>query len=102
MTNEMISFYWNANAENCIAILNYEFQGVCEVVNDSYSNDESPSCAFQIDGITYKLFFPSNYKGDYCKFLLLEEIEDPFEIRMIDEYTTIAEVIEYFKKLNVI
>lgn len=104
MIHDIKSFYWNANVKICIAILNYEFQGVCEVMDDSYSNDESPSCTFTIDGVYYKLFFPSDYKGEYSNFLLLDETnyDIDFEIKVIGQYATIIDVIDYFKKLNVI
>jgi hypothetical protein len=104
MTNEIKKFYWNQNFQNCLAILNYELQGVCEVVDDSYGNDESPSCTFTIDGVQYKLFCPSDYKGEYSNFLLLDETnyDVDFEIKVIDQYVTICDVIDYFKNLNVI
>ena len=104
MTNEIKSFFWNDNADNCIAILNYEFQGVCDVVNDSYGNDESPSCCFDIDGKHYKLFFPSDYKAYYSQFLLLDETDYDinFELKILVQSTTIADVIDYFRNLNVI
>jgi hypothetical protein len=104
MTNDIKSFYWNANAENCIGILNYEFQGVTEVVNDSYGNDESPSCFFDIDGVHYKLFFPSDYKGDYAQFLLIDQTlyDKSLEMIVVGEFLTINDVLNYFKNLNVI
>lgn len=101
MTNAISNFFWTANADNCIAILNYEFQGVTEVVNDSYRNDASPSCTFTIDGIDYKLFFPSDYKGDYSQFVLFDSTDYTDE-KELGLFTTIAEVIEFFKSLNVI
>ena len=102
MTNEIKTFFWDANAEHCINILNYEFQGVCEVVDDSYGNDESASCRFDIDRVIYKLYFPSDYKGDYSKFMLLDETdyEADFEVKLLGIYTTIEEVINYFKEIN--
>jgi hypothetical protein len=101
MNTQISTFFWNANADNCIAILNYEFQSVCEVVNDSYGNDESPSCTFTIDGITYKLFFPSDYRGDYSNFALFNSTDYTDE-QHIGEYTTIGDVLDYFKSINVI
>ena len=104
MTNEVKSFYWNANAQNCIAILNYEFQEVTKVSNDSYGNDESPSASFTIDEVIYKLFFPSDYQGDYSVFLLLDETnyDDNFEFKVLGQFVTIADVLTYFKNLNII
>lgn len=104
MTNEIKSFYWNANAQNCIAILNYEFQNVAKVENDSYGNDESPSASFTINGVIYKLFFPSDYQGDYSQFLLLDETnyDDNFEMKVLGQFVSIADVLTYFKRLNVI
>lgn len=96
MTNEISTFFWNANANNCIAILNYELQGVTEVVNDSYGNDASPSCAFNIDGIDYKLFFPSDYQGDYSHYALFDSTDYMNEI-FLGEFITIADVINYLK-----
>lgn len=104
MIHSIKSFYWDTNAKICIAILNYEFQGVCEVVDDSYGNDESPSCKFDINDVKYNLFFPSDYKGDYSKFLLLDETnyDNNFQINILGEFTTIDDVLTYFKNLNVI
>ena len=104
MTYDIKKFYWNANAENCISILNYEFQGVTEVHDDSYLNDESPSCTFEIDGIIYKVFFPSDYKGDYCEFLLLDytNYDANFRVDILGKFPTISELLTYFKNLNVI
>jgi hypothetical protein len=101
MTNEISTFFWNANADNCIAILNYEFQSVTKVTNDSYGNDESPSCSFNINGIVYKLFFPSDYKGDYSQYALFDSTDYVNEIHL-GEFVTIANVLDYFKQMNVI
>jgi len=101
MTNEISTFFWNANADNCIAILNYEFQSVTKVTNDSYGNDESPSCTFNINGIDYKLFFPSDYKGDYSQYALFDSTDYVNEIHL-GEFVTIANVLDYFKQMNVI
>jgi len=101
MTNEISTFFWNANADNCIAILNYEFQSVTKVTNDSYGNDESPSCTFNINGIDYKLFFPSDYKGDYSHYALFDCTDYVNEIHL-GEFVTIANVLDYFKQMNVI
>ena len=104
MTNDIKSFYWHRNAENCISILNYEFQGVTEVHDDSYLNDESPSCSFEIEDVKYKLFFPSDYKGDYAQFMLLDETnyDETFEFKLLGQFPTISELLNYFKNLNVI
>lgn len=104
MTQEISSFYWNANTQNCIAILNYEFQGVTKVENDSYGNDESPSASFSINLVNYKLFFPSDYKGDYSQFMLLDETnyDENFEFKLLGQFPTISDVLTYFKNLNVI
>jgi hypothetical protein len=104
MTHEIKSFYWSDNAENCIAILNYEFQGVTEVHDDTYFNDESPSCTFTIDGVNYKLYLPSDYKGDYAQFMLLDETnyDTNFEFKLLGQFPTINDVLTYFKNLNVI
>lgn len=104
MRKDIKSFYWKANAQNCIAILNYEFQGVCEVVDDSYGNDESPSCTFSIGDVQYKLFFPSNYQGDYSQFLLLDytNYDANFRVDILGEFPTISELLTYFKNLNII
>ena len=104
MTHDIKSFYWNANAENCISILNYEFQGVTEVHDDSFFNDESPSCTFEIDGVNYKVFFPSDYKGDYCEFMLLDytNYDANFRVDILGNFPTISELLNYFKNLNVI
>ena len=101
MTTDISNFFWNANANNCIAILNYEFQSVTEVVNDSYGNDASPSCAFSINGIDYKLFFPSDYQGDYSQYALFDSTDYMNEIPL-GEFITIADVLNYFKQINVI
>lgn len=101
MTTNISKFFWNANADNCIAILNYEFQSVTKVVNDSYGNDESPSCAFSINGIDYKLFFPSDYQGDYSQYALFDSTDYTDEIH-IGEYITINDVLNYFREINVI
>jgi hypothetical protein len=101
MTQEILSFYWGVNATNCIAILNYEFQGVAEVTDDSYGNDQSPSCTFTIDGILYKLFFPSDYKGDYSNFALFDSTDYENE-KFVDHYPTIDSLLDYFRNLNVI
>ena len=104
MTHDIKSFYWSANAENCIAILNYEFQGVTEIHDDSYFNDESPSCTFSIGEVQYKVFFPSSYQGDYSHFLLLDytNYEANFRVDILGEFPTISELLNYFKNLNVI
>jgi hypothetical protein len=101
MTYDIKHFYWDINADNCIAILNYEFQGVCEVVNDSYKNDESPSCTFTINDVQYKLFFPSDYKGDYSNFALFDSTDYENE-KFVDHYPTIDSLLDYFRNLNVI
>lgn len=104
MTYEIKAFYWHSNPENCIAILNYEFQGVTEVHDDTYFNDESPSCTFKINDVDYKLFFPSDYKGDYAQFMLLDETkyDETFESKVLGQFPTISELLTYFKNLNVI
>jgi hypothetical protein len=104
MTNEIKRFYWTENFQNCLAILNYEFQGVAEVLEDSYGNDESPSCVFTINGVIYKLFCPSSYKGEYSEFLLLDysTYDENFQIDMLGEFATIEGVLNYFKNLNII
>lgn len=104
MIHNIKSFYWNDNVKICIAILNYEFQGVCEVMDDSYGNDESPSCTFTINGVIYKLFCPSSYKGEYSEFLLLDfsTYDENFQIDILGEFATIEGVLNYFKNLNVI
>ena len=104
MTHDIKKFYWSANAENCIAILNYEFQGVTEIHDDTYLNDESPSCTFSIGEVQYKVFFPSNYQGDYSHFLLLDytNYEANFRVDILGEFPTISELLNYFKNLNVI
>lgn len=104
MTYEIKAFYWHSNPQNCIDILNYEFQGVTEVHDDTFFNDESPSCTFTIDGVNYKLFFPSDYQGDYSQFQLLDETryDATFEIKLISHFPTINDVLTYFKNLNVI
>ncbi|NBX22328.1 MAG: hypothetical protein EBR58_13580 [Betaproteobacteria bacterium] len=101
MTHEIKSFFWGANADNCIAILNYEFQGVTEVSNDSFQNDESPSASFTINEKVYKLFFPSDYQGDYSQYVLFDSTDYMDEI-LLGEFVTIADVIAYFKSINVI
>jgi hypothetical protein len=102
MTNDIKYFYWEHNCQNCINILNYEFQGVCVVDDDSYGNDESPSCRFDIDRVIYKLFFPSDYKGQYSEFVLLDETDydADFEVKLLGVFPTIEEVINYFKEIN--
>ena len=104
MTNEIKRFYWHAHAQNCIDILNYEFQGITEVHDDSYLNDESPSCTFNIQDMQYKLFFPSDYKGDYSVFLLLDETkyDETFESKVLAYFPTINDVLTYFKTLNIL
>lgn len=104
MTHNIKSFYWSTNAENCIAILNYEFQGVTEVHDDTYFNDESPSCSFEIEKVKYKLYLPSDYKGDYSQFMLLDETnyDETFEFKLLGQFPTINDVLNYFKNLNVI
>lgn len=104
MTQDIKKFYWNANAQNCISILNYEFQGVCVVEDDSYGNDESPSCLFTIDGVIYKLFFPSDYKGDYSEFVLLDytNYDENLGMDLLGTFPTIEEVLNYFKERNII
>jgi len=104
MTYEIKAFYWHSNPGNCIDILNYEFQGVTEVHDDTFFNDESPSCTFEIDGIIYKVFFPSDYKGDYCEFLLLDytNYDANFRVDILGKFPTISELLNYFKNLNVI
>jgi hypothetical protein len=104
MTNDIKKFYWNQNFQNCIAILNYELQGVCEVVDDSYGNDESPSCTFSIEDVQYKLFCPSDYKGEYSNFLLLDytNYDANFRVDILGKFPTISELLTYFKNLNVI
>lgn len=101
MTNTILSFFWNENADNCIAILNLEFEGVTEVTNDSYGNDQSPSCIFTIDGTLYKLFFPSDYKGDYSNFALFDSTDYENE-KYLGYFPTIDNVLDYFRNLNVI
>ena len=102
MTHEIKRFYWHSNAQNCIDILNHEFQGVTEVHDDSYLNDESPSASFTIDEVQYKLFFPSDYKGDYAEFILLDETnyDETFDFKLLGNFPTINDVLNYFKTLN--
>jgi hypothetical protein len=104
MTYEIKAFYWHSNPQNCIDILNYEFQGVTEVHDDSFFNDESPSCTFTIEDVKYKVFFPSDYKGDYAQFMLLDETnyDETFEFKLLGQFPTISELLNYFKNLNVI
>lgn len=101
MTYEIKKFYWHSNAQNCIDILNYEFQGVTEIHDDTYLNDESPSCSFEIEEVKYKLFFPSNYQGDYSHFILFNSA-DCTDDEYILHFVTISDVLAYFKNLNVI
>lgn len=102
MIKDIKYFYWEHNCQNCIAILNYEFQGVCKVEDDSYGNDESPSCLFTVDGVIYKLFFPSDYKGEYSEFVLLDytKYDETLQMDFVGTYPTIEDVLTYFKELN--
>ena len=97
MTTSILNFYWNENKNNCIAILNYEFDGMANVTDDSYQNDASPSCLIKIiegKGESFKLFFPSHYEGEgenLDEFALFDNNEE-----FICFFPSIKDVIKYF------
>lgn len=98
MTNEIKNFYWNANAENCINILNYELQGDAIAENNSWHNDASPSAIVtkvgSSDELLCTIFFPSSYNpNDMESMYVLFDAED----NHLMTFSHIYDVITYFQ-----
>jgi len=60
MTNQISNFYWNANKDNCIAVLNYELQGSVIAKDNTWHNDACPSASVSMidSSDVYEVFFP--------------------------------------------
>jgi hypothetical protein len=67
-------FYWNVNKRFIIDVLNFEFQGEATIIDDSYKNDECPSVVLKFADAynVFKLYLPSDYKGEYKDFVLMD------------------------------
>jgi hypothetical protein len=94
MTNEINHFFWNANANNCLAILGYELQGSAEVECNRWYNDAAPSAIVSNGEESYTIFFPSTYKRNEqeSKFVIFDS-EDNFLVC----FEHIEEVVTYFQ-----
>lgn len=103
MTNQINEFYWNANKDNCINVLNYELQGSAIAKDNTWHNDACPSasvCMTDSEDI-YEVFFPScAYDKDMTSldqfhvFMFNGDEEEP-----IGSYATIGEVITFLQSV---
>lgn len=96
MTNEIKNFFWNANAENCINILNYELQGDAIAENNSWHNDASPSAIVTNtdNQDVFTIFFPSSYDlRDIESMYVIFDSED----NHLMSFSHISDVITYFQ-----
>jgi len=61
MTNQILDFYWNANKDNCINVLNYELQGSASAEDNTWHNNACPSASVTMTESedVYEVFFPS-------------------------------------------
>jgi hypothetical protein len=65
-------FYWNVNKRFIIDVLKFEFQNDVTITDDSYLNDECPSVVLKFSDKVFKLYMPSDYKGEYKDFMLMD------------------------------
>jgi hypothetical protein len=95
MTNEISTFFWTANKDNCIAILNYELNAI--VTDNSWHNDACPSATITMeDGRVFSIFMPSTYydQDGMCDIFSLFDSEDEF----IFSTPNIKSIINYLNK----
>lgn len=98
MTDSISNFFWNANKNAMISILSYELQGEVEVTDSTWHNDASPSAYVEFDDFKkFQIFFPSDY-DEYCNFDIFRMEEDDEETH-VGTFSSIKEVIEYFKSI---
>jgi hypothetical protein len=64
-------FYWNINKQFITNVLKFEFQNEVTITDDSYGNDECPSLLLKFSENVFKLYLPSDYKGEYKDFVLM-------------------------------
>jgi hypothetical protein len=103
MTNQISNFYWNANKDNCIAVLNYELQGSAIAKDNTWHNDACPSASVSMidSSDVYEVFFPS------CAFDKDMTSLDKFHIfsfadgeeEPIGSCDTLGEVITFFQSV---
>lgn len=105
MTNQINDFYWNANKDNCINVLNYELQGSAIAKDNTWHNDACPS-AFVVmtdSDDAYEVFFPCcAYDKDMTSLdqfhvFNLHGNDGIYEDEPIGSFATLGEVITFFK-----
>jgi hypothetical protein len=103
MNNQIAEFYWNANKDNCIAILNYELKGSANAEDNSWHNNAQPSASVIITDTSdaYEVFFPScPFDRDmashdkYHVFSIIDEEEEH-----VASYDSFGEVITFFQSV---
>lgn len=97
MTNQINNFYWNANKDNCIAILNYELNAITK--DNSWYNDACPSATITMDdSCVFNLFMPSTYydQDGMCDIFSLFDSQDEF----IFSSPNINAIIRYLNNKN--
>jgi hypothetical protein len=103
MNTQISDFYWNANKDNCIAVINYYLQGSAIAEDNSWHNNACPSAIVTIadSSDVYEVFFPTSPMDmDMCgydKFHLF--ISNDGEEEPIATYDTIGELITFFKSV---
>lgn len=100
MTNTISTFYWNANKDNCIAVLNYELQGSASAEDNTWHNDACPSATLTLTDTQelFFVFFPSDYddkSGESLNQFHIFNSEDEH----LASYLTIGEVITFFQSV---
>jgi hypothetical protein len=103
MTNQISNFYWNANKDNCIAVLNYELQGSAIAEDNTWHNNACPSASVSMidSSDVYEVFFPCcafdkdmTSLDKFHVFSIIDEEEEP-----IASYDTLGEVITFFQSV---
>ena len=103
MTNQINEFYWNANKDNCINVLNYELQGSASAEDNTWHNNACPSASVTMTESedVFEVLFPCcAYDKDMTSldqfhvFICNDGEEEP-----IGSYATIGEVITFFQSV---
>jgi hypothetical protein len=110
------SFYFNEQVTHVLDVLNYEF-GKC-AIESTDKDDESPSVTVTLeriknvsvsntqisvtDYVHYKVYLPSDYRGDYAEFIIINlssPTQDAANGDFIDGYKSLADVVAFFRNI---
>ena len=101
MNKTILNQFWNEQTNLYIDILTYVCEGEAIVFNDSWHNDECPSAIVKfIEGREFKIFFPSDFEGDYSDFAIFEQDEIDFDKHNhIGNFNTIGDVCAFLREV---